>query len=192
MRAPSLVAADGGAGPALDAGHVPEAVIGDLDSLTADNMARLGPERIHEISEQDSTDFDKALRSIDAPLVLAVGFTGGRLDHELGVLSSLLERSDRTCIVIGPETLVFHCPPRLRLTLQAGALVSLFPLRPVTMGCSGLQWSFDALDLAPGARIGTSNAAVGGSCEITASSEGLLVILRSEDLDAAITALGAD
>ena len=41
-RAPWLVAADGGAGAALAAGHVPEVVIGDLDSLQPNDRDRLG------------------------------------------------------------------------------------------------------------------------------------------------------
>ena len=186
--APRLVAADAGAATALAMGHKPEAVIGDLDSLPATAATAL-EDRLHRIDEQDTTDFDKALRSISAPLVIAVGFTGGRLDHELAVMSSLVAQSDRSCIVLGPETLAFHCPPELVLNLRPGALVSLFPMVPVTVGMTGLAWSFDALDLAPGGRIGTSNAASGGEVRIRPSTAGLLVILRSGTLSEAASAL---
>ena len=45
-HAPCLVAADGGADRALALGQVPDAVIGDLDSISAVAQARLGA-RVH-------------------------------------------------------------------------------------------------------------------------------------------------
>jgi thiamine pyrophosphokinase len=69
-RAPNLVVCDGAARPALAAGLTPDAVIGDLDSLDDVTRARLAPETIHFVDDQDTTDFDKALLAIDAPLVL--------------------------------------------------------------------------------------------------------------------------
>jgi thiamine pyrophosphokinase len=69
----------------------PQAVIGDLDSISQSTGRGCG-DIFHEVSEQDSTDFDKALRHLDVPLVLAVGFTGARLDHELAVFHTLVAR----------------------------------------------------------------------------------------------------
>jgi len=80
-HAPNVAAADGGASLALQMGLVPEAVIGDMDSLSPSARAAIAPQNLHRLKEQDSTDFDKCLRSIDCPLVLGVGFTGARLDH---------------------------------------------------------------------------------------------------------------
>lgn len=89
--APGLVAADGGAAAALAAGYRPQAVIGDFDSLSEDVRAQLPPDSLHPVAEQDSTDFDKALRSIAAPAVLAVGFLGARVDHQLAAFSTLVQ-----------------------------------------------------------------------------------------------------
>jgi thiamine pyrophosphokinase len=58
-----LVAADGGADRALALGHVPQAVIGDMDSLSDGAPATLA-DRLHPVAEQETTDFDKALRMI--------------------------------------------------------------------------------------------------------------------------------
>ena len=186
--APRLVAADAGAAHALAAGHRPEAVIGDLDSLPAQAAETLEG-RLHRIDEQESTDFDKALRSIAAPLVVAVGFAGGRFDHELAVMSTLIARPERRCIVAGPETLVFHCPATLTLDLTPGDLVSLFPMRPVTVTSTGLEWELEALALAPDGRIGTSNAARAARVTVRPSGPGLLVILDRGRLEAAAAAL---
>mmetsp|Transcript_23949 Transcript_23949/g.43683 ORF Transcript_23949/g.43683 Transcript_23949/m.43683 type:complete len:124 (-) Transcript_23949:13-384(-) len=92
--APLCVAADGGARLALAAGVEVHAVIGDFDSIGPE-LDQIAPERRIRISEQDSTDFDKALRHVAAPVVVAVGFTGGRLDHQLAALHVLAAYPDR-------------------------------------------------------------------------------------------------
>jgi hypothetical protein len=60
-RAPRLVAVDGGANRLVDWGYAPEAVIGDMDSVRSDVRAALPARILHEMAEQDTTDFDKAL-----------------------------------------------------------------------------------------------------------------------------------
>lgn len=160
--APLLVAADGGAVAALAAGHDPVAVIGDFDSLPAEDRTRIPPDRLFPIREQDSTDFDKALRSISAPVVLAVGFLGGRVDHQLAAFNTLVRHADRPCVLVGPREVIFHAPRRLELELAAGDILSLFPILPVSGTSHGLEWPINGLVLEPGGRIGTSNRALGG------------------------------
>ncbi len=62
-----------------------------------------------------TTDFDKALRSVDAPFTLALGFVGARVDHGLAVFNSLVRHADSRCIVIGPRDVIFHAPRDLTL-----------------------------------------------------------------------------
>ncbi len=161
VHAPTLVAADSGAAHILRAGLVPDAVIGDMDSLSVNFMAKLPEGVVHQIDEQDSTDFEKCLMRIDAPAIIGVGFLGGRLDHQLAAFHGLLQFADHRCILLGRDELVFLCPPSLELPLSTGTSVSLFPLGPVTGRLEGLKWSFEALEFAPGKRIGTSNEAEG-------------------------------
>ncbi len=186
--APDVVAVDGGAAQALAAGIMPDAVIGDLDSLQDTDRARIGAERIHQIAEQDSTDFDKALRSVDAPLAIAVGFTGARLDHELAVYNGLV-RSSQPCIVLGTEDLCFHAPPDLTLDLMVGTRVSLFPMAEVTGRSTGLYWPIDHLVLAPWGRVGTSNRMAATRATLRFDQKGMLVILPRSCLSAAARAL---
>ncbi|MEY8838956.1 thiamine diphosphokinase, partial [Cribrihabitans sp. XS_ASV171] len=139
-HADTLVAADSGAEAALAAGHVPDAVIGDFDSLSAEARSRIPAGRLHEIAEQDSTDFDKVLRHVAAPLCLGVGFLGARVDHQLAVMNTLVRRADRPCILIGEHEVLFHAPPEIALELEAGDVVSLFPLARVSGRSEGLEW----------------------------------------------------
>jgi len=186
-RAPRLVAIDGGADTALGLDLRPEAVIGDMDSIS-DAARRAFADRLHRIEEQDTTDFDKALRSVAAPLVLAVGVTGGRFDHELAVMAVLAAHPDRPCIVLGAETIVCLCPARITLDPGAGAPVSLFPLAPCRVASSGLRWPTEGLDFAPDGRIGTSNAAT-GPVTLAPDAAKMLLILPRAALDALIAGL---
>lgn len=188
-HAPRLIAADGGAVTALSFGHIPEAVFGDFDSIDADTLARIPAERLNRIDEQDSTDFDKALRSIDAPLVLAAGFTGGRIDHELAVYNALVRHADRPCIVLGESDICFHAPPTLALEAGRGMRLSLFPMAAVSGSGSGLRWPIEGIAFAPSGRVGTSNEAVESRVSLEMRSPGMLVILPRSALPAAIRSL---
>lgn len=189
--APRLVAADGGAARALEAGHAPEAVIGDLDSLPQFVREALPPERFHRIDEQETTDFEKCLMRIAAPVILATGFTGGRLDHELAVYNALARHPLCRCIVVGAADLVFLAPLRLELALDPGARVSLFPLDRVTGRSTGLDWPIEGLDFAPGGRVGTSNRATDGRVTLDFDRSGMLVILPRAALGPARVALAS-
>lgn len=188
LLAPVLVAADGGANVALEAGVIPEAVIGDLDSLSETSRRALPPDRLHLIPEQESTDFEKCLTRIAAPFVLGVGFTGARVDHLLAVWNALVRHPARRCLILGPEDVAFAVPRRLRLDLAPGTRVSLFPMAALGGTSRGLLWPIDGLDLAPAGRIGTSNQAT-GPVDLDFDGDGMLVILPRGALDAAIAAL---
>lgn len=185
--APRVVAADGGTKLALAAGVVPEAVIGDFDSLSLADRARVPNGNLFPIREQDTTDFDKALRNISAPLILGVGFLGARLDHQLAALNALVRHADRPCLLLGTGEVVFHAPPQLTLDLDPGEVVSLFPLAPIRGRSFGLEWPIDDLTLAPGHLVGTSNRAM-GRIMLAPDKPGLLVIVPRSALDRVIAA----
>ncbi len=188
--APNLVACDGAAARALELGVTPLRVIGDLDSLDAETRAALDPASILHIAEQESTDFDKALRTIEASLILGAGFMGRRLDHELACYNALVRHPGKRCILVGSHDICFHAPKVLRLALDPGSRVSLFPMAEVAVSSAGLAWELDRLVLAPWGRVGTSNRALRPAVEIRPEGPGLLVILPRAALRAAIAALG--
>lgn len=180
-RAPRLIAADGGADTLLHAGHTPEAVIGDLDSLSVASRAALPQHILHHVTDQNSTDFEKCLSMIKAPLIVGLGFLGARLDHSLAALSCLA-RYPAPCILLGPSDVAFAAPAVLRLDLAPGTRVSLFPMRPIKGASKGLRWAIDGLHLDPSGRIGTSNEATG---PVHLEAEGMIVLLPRSERDAA-------
>ena len=168
---------------------MPRAVIGDFDSLSDSAKRSLPQDRLFHITEQLTTDFDKALRSVEAPFVLAVGVTGARLDHGLAVLNALVRHQGNPCVVIGPQDVAFHVPESLTLQMMPGDRLSLFPMAPVSGTSTGLDWPIDGLHFAPGGVIGTSNRVNAREVRLRFNQPGMLVIVPRARLDRVISAL---
>lgn len=188
-HAPEIVAADGGADRLLRLGVEPRAVYGDFDSISAQAQARLQG-RLFPVAEQETTDFDKALRHIAAPFVLGVGFQGARLDHGLAVLNALTRHPERRALILGPQEVTFLAPPELELQLPVGSRLSLFPMAPVQGESEGLRWPIAGLHFAPDGRIGTSNAVSAPRVRLRFDAPAMLVILPLRSLRAVLSGLG--
>ncbi len=188
-HAPHLIAADSGADRADSLGHRPEAIIGDMDSINKIETWQNSDVSMYRIAEQETTDFEKCLYSVSAPLILGCGFLGARLDHQLAAMSTLIRHPDKRVALLGEAEVVFHWPRRLALELPVGTAVSFFPLRPVRgVASEGLEWPVAGLDFAPGSRIGTSNRAL-GRIEAAFDDDGMLALLPLDQLDAVVAGL---
>ena len=189
-RAPVIYAADGGANLCMQYGCQPKQVIGDLDSLSPSLRSELDPSRVIHVPEQDTTDFEKLLIRVDAPFMLAVGFMGGRIDHQMAVQTVLTAYAHRKIICVGDEDVMFVSPPEIDLPLDAGTRISLYPMAPVQARSTGLYWPTDGLSFAPDGQIGTSNKAT-RPVTLLPSAPCMLVVLSKTCLDIAIDAMQA-
>ncbi|MXU65531.1 thiamine diphosphokinase [Oceanomicrobium pacificus] len=189
--APEVIAADGGANLAAERGLALKAIIGDLDSMVnAKNWQKSGT-TVHHLTDQVSTDLEKCLYSVDAPLYLGVGFLSGLLDHTLAAMHALVAYPHRNLVLIGPHEICFLAPLELELDLPAGMRLSLFPLAEVSGTRSdGLVWPIDGLTLSPLTRIGTSNAVSERPVRIGIDRRALVVILPRAALGSVLAALG--
>ncbi len=177
--APQLFAADGGADAILALGLTPRAVIGDMDSISEQARAAFGPVLV-TVAEQDTTDFEKCLLRIDAPVVIAVGFTGGRLDHQFAVMNALARHSHRYVVLLGSEDCAMVVPAGgIGVALSAGTRVSLLPLAAAECSATGLRWPVDGCRLAPDGLVSVSNEAT-GPVSVSASGPVLISLPRSE------------
>jgi thiamine pyrophosphokinase len=182
-----LVCADGGANSLGD--RVPDAIIGDLDSVQdRERWAALLDDRLIQLEEQDSTDFEKCLRIVDAPFIIGIGFLGGRIDHELAALHALVGARSHV-VLLGRDDVILTAGTRFGLGLNPGDRFSIFPLRPVrALSSEGLKWPLAGLHFAAGARIGTSNEVSAATVRIEFSDDGALIILSRDRLGAALAA----
>ena len=186
--APTIVAADGGANTCIKESLTPEAVIGDFDSITADTRAALPDTRFIEVSEQETTDFEKCLTRIDAPFIIAAGFASGRLDHKLANLSVMARMPGPPVILLAEEDIVFAAPPEITIDVPRGTRVSLFPMTPIKGRSSGLRWPIDDLRLDPMGMVGTSNEAT-SVVRLEFDMPGCLIIMPREALAPALSGL---
>ncbi len=153
-----LVAVDGGANPLAARGIEPDLVIGDLDSIDDSRGLRLICQVV-EIAEQETTDYEKALYSLQAPLFIAFGFWGRRLDHSLAALHVITKyRTTKRIVMVDQEDLLYLPQGPLTLALPTHTRVSLFPLGAAKFtGSTGLKYPLAGLTLENGTAIGVSN-----------------------------------
>ncbi len=179
--APEAVAADGGGDHPLPEGHAFRAVIGDMDSLR-DPRARCAPRawRSSRSAEQDSTDLEKCLYSVEAPLFIGLGFLGGRIDHHLAAMNALVRHPARPVVLIGGADLCFLCPPRLRDRARGRDAGVALPhgRRSRGMASEGLRWPVTGSRSAPdGAHRHLEHRPSAGAVRLAFDAPRMLVIL---------------
>ena len=187
--APRLVAADGGAAKSLEFGFTVDAVIGDMDSIAREALDQIPETSRHAVDEQDSTDFEKCLTRICAPLIAAVGVTAPRLDHGLASLNAISKHPFKRVIILSGSDVCFIAPPRLALRLDVGERLSLFPLQDTMGSGRGLKWPIDGIRFSPTGRIGTSNETVTEVVELSFEKPGMLVFVGRKWIDEVANAL---
>ena len=175
----AVIAADGGANFLLANGVIPTAIIGDMDSFDLStnngttNPALLSDIKIIRIEEQDSTDFEKCLYSVEAPLFLAAGFAGKRFDHTLANLHTIAKyHPAKKVLLLGQEDISFVHRGNFQLAGEENQIFSIFPLAPIKFSYSkGLEYNLDGLQFEIGNKIGTSNRTTGTNIEIAPSAQ---------------------
>lgn len=178
-----VVAADGGANRLVEAGHIPDAVVGDLDSLDPALNERLPC--LVRVEDQDTTDGDKVLRYVaergwDA--VTIIGLEGDRLDHVLAGLGSAVACPLQVRYVL--RTMVAHVlrPGAHAFPSTAGQLVSLMPCPSCLASLSGVRWPLDRAELRIGGPVSVSNRASGDAVTIRLDAgTAILFLERSAD-----------
>ncbi len=186
-RAQKIVAADGGADVALSAGLTPLAVIGDLDSLSHAARAAFR-DQLHQIDDKDTTDFEKVLQSVQAPLMLAAGFLGGRLDHTFSVLNTLTRYPDKRVILVDETDVVVLLTKPVTLNCPVGTRIALLPMQTAKVTTTGLEWNLDDARMDPTGLVSSSNAVAAPQVTITPAGPVLLTLPLAE-LDAVIAAV---
>ncbi len=182
-----VVAVDGGGSVCLEAGVVPDVVVGDFDSLPDDDLDRLGQLGVCVIefpAEKDASDLQLAVaevRSRGANTVVITAASTGRLDHTLAVLAVMSSAVDMRPHLVEPELDVWVLSPEGRSSIRlsgAGATFSLMPFgASATVSAGGCVWELVEAELDPSSSLGLSNR-IGPEGRATISvSRGVVLVL---------------
>ncbi len=182
-----VIAADGGARHCLALGVTPGVVIGDLDSLTSEEMDQLaasGAELMRVPAAKDETDLELALHQAQqrgAQKIVVLGGTGGRLDMTAANLLLLADPAlDSTQIELwhGHQTAMVLTPPGSAVPGEPGDTLSLIPLDSAAQGVTSQDLEFKLEDeaLAFGPARGVSNRIRGPRPSVGLRAGKLLVV----------------
>lgn len=190
LQGAHIVAADGGARIAAYYGLQVQTVIGDMDSLSPEELAQLrrqGAEVYEHPAEKNETDLELALlfaAESGAQHIRIVGALGGRIDQVLAniYLMALPALSGRDVqMVAGSQRMLLLRPGRHDLHGTDGDTVSLIPLDGDAGGLitEGLQYPLRDEVLHFGPARGISNVMIGPLARVTLG-RGLLLLVHTE------------
>ena len=190
-RSTFVIAADSGLDHALALGFTADVVVGDLDSVTPDALARAretGADVEPHPAEKDETDLELALRravALGVPRVTVIGGGGGRHDH---LLANALVLAHDDFAALAVDALVGTARltvvrTRAELRGTPGSFLSLLPLGGPARGVrtEGLRYPLHDEELAPGTTRGVSNEFL-TSVATVSLRDGVLLAVQPEVL----------
>jgi len=181
-----IIAADGGLHHIQKLELVPDLLVGDLDSVGAEDAAWLKERRV-EVQQypvdKDFTDLELAIQAAlrrGARKILIVAALGGRLDQALAniALLSLTELKGVDIALDDGVTEVCRIESRLEISGRPGDLVSLLPLGGPAAGVvtHDLKYPLRAETLTPGQTRGISNVMQGENAAVELAGGNLLCV----------------
>ena len=177
QSAPYVVCCDGAADRYIATGRVPDAIVGDGDSISAENREKFA-HLLHIISEQESNDQTKAVRYLlehGMRRIAIVGATGRREDHTIGNISLLIEyarKGSEVCSFTDHGVFV-PCNGTTTHKCRKGQQVSIFSITARDLSAEGLLYPIYDFN---NWWQGTLNECTGDEFTINAKGEYLLFI----------------
>ena len=187
MRYSKLFCADGGANSAIKLGLVPDAIVGDLDSISDAALKEFkSVSKIIRLKGQNDTDVEKCLKyayrnKYDEALL--VGVTGNRLDHTFCNLGIVLKFFSQIKIsLIAENSFLRAYSAKVELKTFPGETISLYGISAKTkISSQGLQYELQNVSLPFGVRESTSNIAKKNMVRLKISN-GVIFIIRDINL----------
>ena len=144
QSAPYVVCCDGAADHYIATGRVPNAIVGDGDSISTGNREKFA-HLLHIITEQESNDQTKAVRFLiekEMRRIAIVGATGKREDHTIGNISLLIEYARKGCDVrsFTDHGVFIPCNGTTTHKCCKGQQVSIFSITAKEMSADGLRY----------------------------------------------------
>ena len=172
-----IVCCDGAADEFIAKGGIPDAIVGDGDSISDGNKEKFS-HILHIVGEQESNDQTKAVRFCLAQgkkRIAIVGATGKREDHTIGNISLLVEyaRAGAEVYSFTDYGVFMACNGTTTHKCRKGQQVSIFSITANDMSSSGLLYPiYDFTNWWQG----TLNECTGEEFTINAKKEYLLFL----------------
>ncbi len=146
-KADRIICCDGSAENLIREGYVPEAIVGDMDSLS-DKLIRKFKDRIFRYENQDTNDLTKAVKwCMERKYndIVIVGATGRREDHTIGNISLLTEYvKDVNVIMVTDTGLILPFLKSCTVASFPGQQVSIFAISSeIEITSNGLLYPLD-------------------------------------------------
>ena len=144
QSAPFVVCCDGAADRYIATGRIPNAIVGDGDSISTANREKFA-QLMHVITEQESNDQTKAVRFLmerGKRRIAIVGATGKREDHTIGNISLLIEYARAGCNVCSftDHGVFIPCNGTTTHKCRKGQQVSIFSITAKDLSAEGLLY----------------------------------------------------
>jgi thiamine pyrophosphokinase len=148
-KAKRVICCDGAVNEYFNRGFIPEAIVGDGDSISPENKARFA-DIIYYSSDEQTNDLTKAVEYCIAQrmeTIYIVGATGKREDHTIGNISLLLDYMDKLDDVMIITDYGIFTPIREDATFDAyvGLPVSVFSPKFAPVRGRGLKYPLSTL-----------------------------------------------
>ena len=170
-----VVAADAGADRLLKYNIIPDAVIGDLDSIS-DKAATKLEEWIISNKNIQKTDLEKAVEHAfkkGATEIQIIGWAGGRIDHTLGALGLAF---DSRISLIDEQFTVEAVKDSKTIKDKENTIFSLIAIPEARISITGAKWNLEHEKLSMGGRGIHNEIGPTGKVDIKCHSGKLLLI----------------
>ena len=179
------VAADGGANKLYYFNLIPDAVVGDFDSIKPEVRKKLPNSKLFHVKEQNTNDADKAVRHClkrECTEINILGAEGSRNDQFLSNLEILFKFTPNVRLILWtPLERMEFILDNWKKKLPPGTILSLLPLFGGAQGVitHGLEFSLDGHDLLPGKTpSGVSNLVICNPVSLTLQKVHPLLVLQ--------------
>lgn len=179
----TIVACDGGGNHCLEYDLIPDYLTGDFDSIDSPAIEkfRIQGTQIIEMQNQNRSDLSKALKWLESSGVKSidvVGIEGGRLDHQFGVWSSLIE-SESYATLHYDEFILYRIPNSQKIIqTDIGKIVSLHPISACEdVEITGCEFELNGEIMSIGTK-GIHNVATSDTVRISKSSGDLFLLVE--------------
>ena len=170
-----VVAADAGADRLLKYNIMPDAVIGDLDSISDKTSTKL-EEWIVSNKNIQKTDLEKAVEYAfkkGATEIQIIGWSGGRIDHTLGALGLAF---DSRISLIDEQFTIEAVKDLKTIEDKENTIFSLIAVPEARISVTGARWNLEHEKLSMGGRGIHNEIGPSGKVNIKCHSGKLLLI----------------